>query len=299
MINAILTKKCNYACKHCLWSCGRKGEEITHQTKHYLNNLIKKYSPDLNILGGEISTMKDYSWTIKEMLISGNTDNIRIVSNGSWIYSKAKRETFKKMLLNSLDILRNGSVSLCISNDNFHAEFWRDNKHIKLIKDFLFDIQGNDDDQENYYSDDFLEDLSNFTNFYFEDENRQYNNIIGMGRALKYSLLDYGMDNKSVCCHNFCSNEDKEFLKENPSQVWHENLTIFPNGDLSPCCQGVAIIGNINNDNFDILEQRLAHFFLNTKDNLCFGDCKNCKKIYSKVLRECQEININYFSKVA
>ena len=285
MINAVLTKKCNYACKHCLWSCNRKGEETTERTKHYFKRLIEKYSPDLNILGGEISTLKGYSWTIREMLFSGNTENIRIVSNGSWIYSKAKREEFKKMLLNSLDVLKNGSVSLCVSNDSFHSEYWKKSEHIKLIKNFLFDYQ--EEDQENCYSDDFLADLSNFNNFYFEDENRQYNDIIGIGRALKYSLLDYGMDNKSVSCFD----GELDFLKENPSQVWYQNLTIFPNGDLSPCCQGVAIIGNINNDNFDILEQRLLHFFTNTKNNLCFGDCKNCKKIYSKVLKECQDIN--------
>lgn len=265
LVTIMITERCNFRCGHCLLTCNGKGMDITPETLKNTQEILR-HASGVNILGGEPFLNKQFDYIIQQLAFANIYQYVRIVSNGSWIYSPTKTE---KIMETYKSILQNGKwegVELCISNDVYHRQFWKNPDHMKII-DRTLDYEG----------------LKDYDGFFFDKSERRPESIISLGRANNENMW-CEMDSKSASCM------DTIYDKKNDpeSDIYPlDNIFIFPNGDYSPCCQGVAKIGNINRESFNTVEDKMKTFYnsLLTKE-LHFGDCKNCKKINSKVIKE-------------
>ena len=265
MITIMITERCNYKCSHCLLTCNNRGIDITPDTLRNAQKILEN-SGGVNILGGEPFLNKQFDYVIQQLAFANTWQYVRIVSNGSWIYSKQKTE---KVMNTYRSILHNGkfdSVELCISNDIYHQEFWKQSDHIKQIEREVEDAG-----------------LTEYNGFYLVKSERKPEDVISLGRA-KTEIGWCNMDSKGASCMDIIY--DKQNNPENDIYPL-EDLFIYPNGDYSPCCQGVVKIGNINRESMDTINGKLLAFYdsLLNKD-LHFGDCKNCAKINAEVIKE-------------
>jgi MoaA/NifB/PqqE/SkfB family radical SAM enzyme len=263
MVTILLTTKCNFKCSHCLFSCTSKGKHITDETLYNLPNYIEK-SGGVNIVGGEPFLNPNAFDIIKNLGDIDCYNYFRVVSNGSFIYNKRKTEkvvdTFNYLLNQNHE-----TVELTISNDIYHEVFWKNQYHLNFIKD-AFD----------YISCD---------NFYLNIEKRKSENVISLGRAKKINNNIYcSMDNKSASCTNITYERDNKSEEGIDDELpLFDDITIFPNGDIFPCCQAVKAIGNINIDSISTIENKLKYFYENMKSDLLYGNCKNCATIHKNI----------------
>jgi MoaA/NifB/PqqE/SkfB family radical SAM enzyme len=270
MISVLITSKCNYKCDHCLFNCTAKGEHITQET---LNSLPKifEHSDSVNIIGGEPTINPDFKNIMIDLSNKTPYGHYRIVSNGSFVYSNKKREKMLEVVSYALNNNKHDGVSLTISNDDYHIPFWKEYKHLDLIKWMFEDLGYNKDN-----------------GFYLDLSKRESQAVMSKGRAVKNQLF-CDMDNKTANCADLVSDKD-ENGKVDLYRIW-EDLTIFPNGDYYPCCNADVKLGNINKESIDLIENKLLAFYNHLNPDLKYGDCKNCKTINKTSMQEVNKLN--------
>jgi hypothetical protein len=276
MINFQLTSKCNFKCSHCLWSCNRNGKHASDSTILKALNLISDTGAGVNIIGGEPTLHPKFGETMRDLSRYIDGAPVRLVTNGSWVYSKKKTAVF----LESLYIFLNNTndieyFSVLVSDDPYHREFWKSNNHIKLCKDAIHD---------EFYSEFYgeytnLEYCNNFNKFGLGEDYRQYDRIVSMGRGRNIYGGGSTMDNQQCDCAEF-----RDYIEDGDFYVW-DKPTIDPHGNISPCCQGAPILGNIHHDGLDILKGRIKTFAKYSKANK-YGDCASCKQVNKNAIKK-------------
>ncbi len=136
MIQVIITRKCNFLCGHCMWSCIPSG-------RHMPLSIFKKTLPyieragGVNIVGGEPTIHPLFSKILFSISdISLSKQSIRVVTNGSWILSKPD-EIIETLSVVSKKIGKE-NIFVRISNDRYHRKFIKEAlifKAEKLLKD--------------------------------------------------------------------------------------------------------------------------------------------------------------------
>lgn len=120
------TLKCNFACRHCLEMCSPRRTEVLDN--YTLIRFMEKSNGwgeySINYCGGETFMNPDWRWQIE--YLSRQTENLRIVTNGSKFYTRNGNQTslLKEFLECLNEIQYNCRISVIISNDEFHQEFY-------------------------------------------------------------------------------------------------------------------------------------------------------------------------------
>jgi len=201
------TFKCNFKCRHCMFACGPHFKEMMERDifLKVLNcffYMTRRDDDYVNLVGGEPFLHPDIFWQIQTLLI--NFEHVRIVTNGSWILTPDGN--YAKKYLNLLKLQEKvyiKNLTIAISNDEFHREFWQHDfsrMFCALKNDFGGKVE------PSWFS--------------------LHNNIIDIGRARENNLGNCNI--KMDCNERF-------------------EPTILPNGDVSVCCMGKQIIGNVRN----------------------------------------------------
>lgn len=188
----INTTKCNFACQHCLEMCSpRRKDVLDNYTLMRFMEKSEGYGEDsINYCGGETFLNPDWRWQME--YLSRQTENLRIVTNGSKFYTRNGNQT--KLLKEFIECLEeiqyNCQVAVLISDDEFHQEFY-EKKNLLPLDDVIFQ---------------FKQDIPE--NVLYESDNRwQTRYIIPVGRALKTKCWT---DKGSPFCQDFqpCLNAD-------------------------------------------------------------------------------------------
>lgn len=166
----INTLKCNFSCRHCLGMCSPKRKEVldNHTLTRFMM-LARGWGDDyINYCGGETFLNPDWRWQIE--FLSRQTSSLRIVTNGSKFYTRTGNETslLREFIECLYSIQYNCKVTVIISNDEFHQEFYYKKNLFpltKVIESFKEDIPSNVD---------------------YEDDRRIHTGYVApLGRALK------------------------------------------------------------------------------------------------------------------
>ena len=203
----INTYKCNFSCEHCLFTC-------SPNKRRYLDNytLIRfmeeafPYADSINYCGGEIFLNPNWEWQLE--YLSGCTDNLRIVTNGSYFYSRSGKIT--RLLKRFISVLESiqytTQVTVLISDDEFHDFFYRKKRLYPL----------------DYVIERFFKDVPE--NVHIEKDNRRKTRFIApLGRALRNNL--YTSEGSAIC------------------ESFDPNLS--PDGTVYACCNMRLPVGNV------------------------------------------------------
>lgn len=211
MIQFILTRRCNFRCNHCMWSCDPEGE---HASQGVFAGTLKyiRQARAVNLLGGEPTLHPKFREYLLE--IASAAHQVRLVTNGSW-YNSA--ETINSIADASLILGDNMLVR--ISNDRWHRAFISEavileaakalqEKGVRVVWDSMDDAT-----------------------------------IYPLGRALMGGP-------RRVVEKTGVLYEPAECIKKSNYNPL-DNISIDANGDVSPCSHHQAICGNILLDSMD------------------------------------------------
>lgn len=256
MINVLLTTKCNFKCAHCLFSCTMWGKPIKPIVRHRVAQILEQIGSGVNILGGEPTLYPEYVSAVKQFVIAQPSAPFLFTTNGSWVYYHDRRREFMEMVQWLMGMCQD-KVTIRISDDPYHRPFWRFPDHIARIRrefeDYGFATGGR-------------------PYFYLDTTARGSEQVITIGRAVKTQLAGWN----GACLANCCNSSDEE-RNEKWWSPFHEAITIFPDGRVSPCCQGVPIVANLAEESVSTVEQRLRVFFEHRKRNLTYDNCQKCR----------------------
>jgi MoaA/NifB/PqqE/SkfB family radical SAM enzyme len=117
MIQLILTRKCNFRCAHCMWSCNCKGEHMPEEVFIKALPYIHK-AQAANVVGGEPCLHP--SCRAYMIMIASVVKQMRFVTNGSWIN---RFSDISDAIMTSSEKLGSDNLLVRISNDAWHRQF--------------------------------------------------------------------------------------------------------------------------------------------------------------------------------
>lgn len=239
MIQLIITRRCNFSCGHCMFSCGSGGANMPPEVFKKAMDYVSK-TDSVNLIGGEPSLHIRFKDFLTDLV--GKVSRVRVVTNGSWILQTAAAYGFLKAIVAAKSI--SPDVTVRISNDKWHRIFIAE-EDLQKATNFMMDngISG---------SSDSLDDAI----------------IYPIGRAQDKTVHSYIAKRGWLDIPAECTKGEY-----NP---W-DNLSIDINGDVSPCCLHQAVCGNIMVDSMDTIIVR-AEAFVARKKDLCAmnADCGKC-----------------------
>ena len=224
MLSIINTWKCNFKCGHCLFSCSpkRTGFLNRYDLIDYCAMMGRYDDLDyVNLCGGEAFLHPDLIWQVDYLIGAGC--NVRIPTNGVLLYKKAGEEFLEHFYGQE-------RITLMISNDPYHAEFW-----------------------PRWFSVDKAERMVSSYDISIEKDRRNYNNYYcHMGRAKKHGLGDPD-DTKGRTC-----------IDRDSYQTYHRfEPTLLPDGKIASCCSARLIVGDAQSD-YNTMQERFKQYM---KDN--------------------------------
>jgi len=238
MIQIIFTRKCNFKCAHCMWSCDSEGEHMTEEV--FIKALPYMHKAKaVNILGGEPS-LHPRCRTYMQMIASV-VKQMRFVTNGSWINRPSE---ITHAIISSSEKLGLDNFLVRISNDAWHRQFISEDtiaRAGRLLRRKGANVVWSRMDNSVFYP---------------------------LGRALHNKTYNHLRDSDIL-------HEPAECTKRH-YDVW-DNLSIDANGDISICPHHQAICGNVMFDTMEdvvrnaerIMKQVLSKHPRNT-------DCSSC-----------------------
>lgn len=117
MIQVILTRKCNFRCAHCMWSCNSKGEHMPEEV--FIKALPYMHKAKAaNVVGGEPSLHP--SCRAYMIMIASVVKQMRFVTNGYWI---SRFSDISDAIITSSEKLGSDNLLVRISNDAWHRQF--------------------------------------------------------------------------------------------------------------------------------------------------------------------------------
>ena len=206
MIQLILTRKCNFRCAHCMWSCNSKGEHMPEEV--FIKSLpyIQK-AKAVNVVGGEPSLHPSCGTYMK--MIASVVKQMRFVTNGSRIN---RSSDITDAIITSSEKLGFDNLLVRISNDAWHRWFISEDtieRAGRLLRRKGVNVVWNRMDNAVVYP---------------------------LGRALHNKTYIDLRNNNILHAPAECTKRHYD--------VW-DNLSIDVNGDVSICPHHQAICGNV------------------------------------------------------
>jgi len=212
MIQIIFTRKCNFRCAHCMWSCDSEGEHMTEEVFIKALRYVEK-AKTANVVGGEPSLHPRCRTYMQ--IIASLVEQMRFVTNGSWIN---RFSDITDVIISSGEKLGSDNLLVRISNDAWHRKFISEDTIARAGR--LLRRKG--------------------VNVVW---NRMDNAVVyPLGRALHNKTCIYPRDSDILHAPAECTKRHYD--------VW-DNLSIDVNGDVSICSHHQAICGNVIFDNVE------------------------------------------------
>lgn len=206
MIQLILTRKCNFRCAHCMWSCDSEGEHMPEEV--FVKSLPYMHrAKAVNVVGGEPSLHPLYRNYMQ--MIASVVKRMRFVTNGSWIN---KSGDIDDAIITFSETLGFDNFLVRISNDAWHRKFISEGaieRAGRLLRRKGVNVVWSRMDNAVVYP---------------------------LGRALHHKTHTRQRDNNILDASAECTKK--------PYDVW-DNLSIDVNGDVSICPHHQAICGNV------------------------------------------------------
>lgn len=243
-MDILLTLKCNYRCGHCMFSCTDRGKHMGDDVFKQVCYIQSQVQTAPNIIGGEPTLAPEFDEKIITLAESANSEYIRVVTNG-WFYSSGNvRRKFLKMVERLLSLDDHIQVSIHVSNDRFHREFWQYPDQSTKVVNWLREIG-----EVRLYLDDYNADKKFYPVQPFGRGKDHYSGVASWYRI-------------DCACNDATSDEEFDLY-----QAWQTSL-VYPNGDVSPCCcAGGIMIGNVLKHSFQELNNRLERYLTFAREN--------------------------------
>jgi len=239
MIQIIFTRKCNFRCAHCMWSCNSEGEHMTEEV--FIKSLPYMHKATaVNVVGGEPS-LHPYCRTYMQMIASV-VKQMRFVTNGSRINRSSE---ITHAIITSKEKLGFNNFLVRISNDAWHRQFIGEDtiaRAGRLLKRKVVNVAWNCMDNAVVYP---------------------------LGRALHNKAYKH-------LSHSDILHAPAECTKRH-YDAW-DNLSIDVNGDVSICSHHQTICGNVISDTMANVvrnaERIMKHVLSKHPTN---ADCCSCR----------------------
>ena len=293
-----ITNKCNLACKHCNMSSGKEWEnELTYiECCNVINELAENNVKEILFTGGEPFTRDDFikicDYAISKGIEVGVTTNSllldkKIIEQELWKFSDI-RVSIDSIIPNEHDDFRNKkgvfahaidsiklmkkngyfvSVSTCLSKRNFMMLEDMAKYFSKIgINHWCLPLLSPDGRGKNLSSDV----LSG------EDIIQVIKGIKGISE--KYPKIKIGVDLPYIAA---MKNSGNNINKVANCVAGITELTIFANGDISPCFAMITSAGNIRSNTLKDIWNNSDMFIKFRDKTLIKGKCKECEYLYS------------------
>jgi len=238
MIQLILTRKCNFRCAHCMWSCNSKGEHMPEEV--FIKSLpyVQK-AKAANVVGGEPSLHPRCRTYMR--MIASVVEQMRFVTNGSRIN---RFSDITDAIISSGEKLGSDNHLVRISNDAWHRQFISEDiiaRAGRFLRRKGVNVAWNCMDNAVVYP---------------------------LGRALHNKTYNHLRDSDILHAPAECTKRHYD--------VW-DNLSIDVNGDVSICSHHQAICGNVMFGTIEDVarnaERAMKHVLSKHPTN---ADCSSC-----------------------
>jgi len=241
MIQLILTRKCNFRCAHCMWSCDSEGEHMPEEV--FIKSLpCMRKAKGVNIVGGEPSLHPACKTFMQ--VITSVVKQMRFVTNGSWINRSGD---ISDVIINSSGKLGFDNFLVRISNDAWHRKFISEGtieRAGKILRRNRVNVAWNLMDNAVVYP---------------------------LGRALHNKTYPNQRENDILHAPAECTKRHYD--------VW-DNLSIDVNGNVSICPHHQAICGNILSDTMEGVVRNAERMMKKVlSKHPTNADCNSCPAI--------------------
>jgi organic radical activating enzyme len=289
----MITSKCNFKCRHCMFSCNAWGKHMSDDNIKIIGNFIRRNNPyEINIYGGEPFVDTEHFDKCFDEFYSKDV-NFHISSNGSFLADEKKIQyvwdTCRKMQNNTSSL--GGAIR--ISNTIFHDECRTDKMKKRLgslkwvLEEFYswHEIFGNPDDE--YETNPITRDggYDKSPVIYMDNiKPSGYEGVNPSGRG-----VDISYSNRKCSCVLFADN--KYYSSEHEMFVDCASININYKGEVGMCCYcDCGTIGHISEfENFEQIEEEIMKFRKQFREKYDFGNnilmdkaCPKCKKFKHK-----------------
>lgn len=146
IISLKLTSACNFACDHCLYSCGKQRnpkymqDEILRKVHRQIMTLKEiGVTPSLNIIGGEPTLdMNEFARVMEWAydMMRKEYVHVHVVTNGWWIDDPGALYKMIEIMSRAPELgIENNGLTVDISRDQWHAKFQEsDDPRAKLAR---------------------------------------------------------------------------------------------------------------------------------------------------------------------
>lgn len=243
MIQLITTRKCNFACHHCMFSCNTRG---AHMSNHVFYKAMEYVGiSGANFIGGEPTLHPLFRKHFSSIVSS--SPMVRLVTNGSWGRDEGH---VIAAIADAVITTRSSSVFVRISNDRWHRRFISE-EDLHLAADLL-SKHGVECSCESM--DDSV--------------------VFPLGRASTGPVRLFLDQDSQMCSPAECVKGEYD--------PW-DSISIDIDGSVSACSHHQAVIGNILTDSMQAIEAKAIEFIAKvSSQNPLVRDCPQCAALALK-----------------
>ncbi|MBA4372282.1 MAG: hypothetical protein C0402_05420 [Thermodesulfovibrio sp.] len=244
MLQLIVTRKCNFLCAHCMWSCDAQGEHMPfHILERALEYVAKAEAVD--IIGGEPTLHPDFPVIVEQC--SGLVKSMRIATNGSW----AKRKESAKLEQEVMGTVVKAATKL--GYNNLYVRLSDDRWHRKFVPASTIGRA--------------LKLLEGVANVYIPSK---HGVLYPLGRASEGEALKFLRRRRYDRAAAECTKGEYSFWR---------SASIDIDGGVSPCTHHQAVCGNIMYDSMETITDRAKWFVAKSSLTLPTNThCFSCAK---------------------
>lgn len=244
MIQLIITRKCNFLCKHCMYSCDKNGG---HMPSDVFNGALEyvKHAGEVDVMGGEPTLHPFFADWLKALALLAS--GMRLTTNGSWVYTPESKGILKTLEL--VSSMLSEKLFVRLSADKWHREFI--NKEALGAAAMQLREKG-------------------IRVFEAEDDTPY-----PLGRSLEGEACEYAK--KSGVFNTPAECTKGEYC------VWN-NLSIDIDGSVAPCPHHHSLIGNILREPLEEVIKRAGDFISAIREGKPKNeDCAHCALLFAEM----------------
>jgi hypothetical protein len=222
--------RCNYQCEHCCRCSGPWRKERMSDRVFRAVRSLPDYFSSVTISGGEPFILSQDTWVKVFDHLPNAVGMLTVITNGSWVPRTSKRRWFLTWWVPHAQRImeyHHDGISVCVSQDDYHQDRAEINRAWKWLKSEARDgyIEGcTDDDYFEPYPDNEL---------CLGEHSKMIRYAMPIGRARRW-----GCEVGDEMCTEYCG------MDLNGGEASHD-ITVWPDGRVSGCCNGGGWIGNI------------------------------------------------------
>lgn len=199
---------------------------MTHQVWRKVSYLLEGNEPSVVVSGGEPFILSQSTWQdFFDAAGWGSINMLTVITNGAWACKESRRKWFltwwAQKAQQAMNRYSNG-IYVSMSNDQYHANRTQVQQAWNWLKG---------EAEDGYCGDSYFEPIELGHSFYLDTHGDYIRETIPIGRARQWG---WGNDCES------CGVE----IDDNDSYARHE-ITIWPDGRVSGCCNGGGWVGNV------------------------------------------------------